>query len=38
MNRTFTHDDGSAGNADEGSAGNAGEGVSEDSTERLFTF
>jgi hypothetical protein len=38
MNRTFTHDEGSAGNADEGSAGNAGEGVSEDSTERLFTF
>jgi hypothetical protein len=38
MNRTFTHDDGSAGNAAEGSAGNAGEGVSEDSTERLFTF
>jgi hypothetical protein len=38
MNRTFTHDDGSAGNAGEGSAGIAGEGVSEDSTERLVTF
>jgi hypothetical protein len=38
MNRTFTHDENSAGNADEGSAGNAGEGVSEDSTERLVTF